>query len=147
MNDEQNKVIRVLSVDDHPAFREGVALFLGASPDMQLVGEATNGREAVEQFRKHRPDVTLMDLQMGTMSGVDAITSIRAEFPEARIIVLTTYPNDVRLVSAFQAGARGYVLKGLVRKELLKTIRAVHSGETTMPPEIAGQIVSRPPLP
>jgi DNA-binding NarL/FixJ family response regulator len=140
MEDEQIQTIRVLSVDDHAGFRHGIALFIGSEPDMQVVAEATNGREALEQFRKHSPDITLMDLQLGSMSGIDAITAIRAEFPEARIIALTTYPGDVRVVRAFQAGARGYVLKGQVGKELPDTIRAVHAGEKKIPPEVAAQI-------
>jgi DNA-binding NarL/FixJ family response regulator len=127
-------VIRVLSVDDHPLLREGVAALITNQSDMELVGEAANGREAVEQFRKHGPDITLMDLQMPEMSGIDAIGAIRGEFPEARIIVLTTYAGDVQVVRALKAGARGYLLKGLLRKELLDTIRAVHAGQKRMPP-------------
>ncbi len=142
MEDEQNHMIRVLSVDDHAAFREGIALFIGCETGMEVVAEATNPREALEQFRKHNPDITLMDLQLGEMSGIDAITSIRAEFPEARIIALTTYPGDVRVVRAFQAGAHGYVLKGEVGKKLPETIRAVHAGEKRIPPEVAAQMGS-----
>src|SRR5580692_4657314 len=123
-----NFVIRVLSVDDHPLLREGVAALVANQTDMELVGEAANGREAVEQFRKHQPDVTLMDLQMPEMSGIDALSAIRGEFPEARIIVLTTYAGDVQVFRALKAGARGFLLKGLLRKELLETIRAVHAG-------------------
>lgn len=137
MEIDHNGPIQVLVVDDHPALRQGLALFVGGESDMQVVAEATNGREAVEQYRKHRPDVTLMDLQMGTMNGNDAIIAIRSEFPEARIIVLTTYPGDDRVVRAFQAGAWGYVLKGSVGKDLLATIRAVHAGEKRIPPEVA----------
>ena len=140
MDEEHNSPIRVLTVDDHAAFRQGMALFVGSETGMQVVAEAANGREAVEQFRKHRPDITLMDLQMGTMNGIDAITAIRGEFPEARIIVLTTYSGDVRLIRAFQAGAWGYVLKGLVAKNLLATVRSVHAGEKRISPEIAAQI-------
>jgi len=140
MDGEHSNPIQVLLVDDHAVFRRSVALFVGSESDMQLVAEAANGREAVEMFRKHRPDVTLMDLQMGTMNGIDAVTSIRAEFPDARIILLTTYPGDDRAIRAFRAGARGYVLKGSLHKELLDTIRAVHAGERRIPPELAGSL-------
>jgi DNA-binding NarL/FixJ family response regulator len=132
--------IRVLSADDHPLLREGIAALVASQPDLELVAEAANGREAVEQFRKHRPDVTLMDLQMPEMSGIDAMGAIRAEFPEARIIVLTTYTGDVQVMRALKAGARAYLLKGLLRKELLETIRAVHAGQKRVPPEIAAEI-------
>jgi len=134
-------MIRVLSVDDHPLLREGIAGLVASQPDMELAAEASNGREAIEQFRKHRPDVTLMDLQMPEMSGIDAMGAIRAEFPEARIIVLTTYSGDVQVMRALKAGARAYLLKGLLRKELLETIRAVHAGQKRVPPEIASEIV------
>jgi DNA-binding NarL/FixJ family response regulator len=134
------RLIRVLSVDDHPLLREGIAALVASQPDMELVAEAANGREAVEQFRKHRPDVTLMDLQMPEMSGIDAMGAIRAEFPEARIVVLTTYAGDVQVMRALKGGARAYLLKGLLRKELLETIRAVHAGLRRMPPEIAAEI-------
>src|SRR5712672_4042725 len=119
--------IRILSVDDHALLREGVAALLASQSDMTVVAEASNGREALEQFRKHRPDVTLMDLQMPEMNGIDAISAIRGEFPEARIIVLTTYAGDVQALRAMKAGARGYLLKNLLYKELLDTIRAVHA--------------------
>ena len=132
--------IRVLAVDDHPLLREGVAALIASQPDMKLVAEASDGREAVAQFRKHRPDVTLMDLQMPEMEGADAMIAIRAEFPEARIIVLTTYDGDVRVLHALKARARAYLLKGLLRKELLETIRAVHAGHKRIPPEVAGQL-------
>ena len=135
-----NFVIRVLSVDDHPLLREGVAALVANQTDMELVGEASNGREAVEQFRKHQPDITLMDLQMPEMSGIDAMGAIRGEFPEARIIVLTTYVGDVQVLRALKAGARAYLLKGLLRKELLETIRAVHAGQKRMPAEVAAEI-------
>src|SRR5215510_722977 len=118
--------IRVLSVDDHPLLREGVASLLAGQEDLRLVAEAANGREAVERFRAVRPDVTLMDLQMPEMGGIDAIEAIRSEFPSARIIVLTTYAGDVLAQRALRAGAQAYVLKGLVRKDLLEVIRAVH---------------------
>src|SRR5450432_40654 len=132
--------IRILSVDDHPLLREGVAALLASQPDMTLVAEASNGREAIEQFRKHRPDVTLMDLQMPEMNGVDAMIAICAEFPGARIIVLTTYTGDVQVMRALKAGARAYLLKSLLRKELLETIRAVHAGQKRIPPEVAAQL-------
>jgi DNA-binding NarL/FixJ family response regulator len=132
--------IRILSVDDHPLLREGVAALLVRQPDMILVGEASNGREAIEQFRKHRPDVTLMDLQMPELNGVDAIIAICAEFPTARIIVLTTYTGDVQVLRALKAGARGYLLKGHLRKELVETIRLVHAGQKRIPPEVASEL-------
>jgi DNA-binding NarL/FixJ family response regulator len=132
--------IRILSVDDHPLLREGVAALLAGQADMILVAEASNGREAVEQFRIHRPDVTLMDLQMPEMSGVDAMIAICGEFPGARIIVLTTYAGDVQAYRALKAGARAYLLKGLLRKELLETIRLVHAGQKRIPPEIATEL-------
>jgi DNA-binding NarL/FixJ family response regulator len=133
-------VIRVLSVDDHPLLREGIAALIGNQSDMQLIGEAANGREALEQFRKHHPDITLMDLQMPDMSGIDAISAIRGEFPDARIIVLTTYAGDFQVSRALKAGARGYLLKGLLRQELLETIRAVHGGRKRLSAEIAAEI-------
>jgi DNA-binding NarL/FixJ family response regulator len=132
--------IRILSVDDHPLLREGVAALLASQPDMTLVAEASNGREAVDQFRKHRPDVTLMDLQMPEMSGVDAMIAICGEFPAARIIVLTTYTGDVQVLRALKAGARAYLLKGLLRKELLETIRLVHAGQKRILPEVANEL-------
>jgi len=133
-------VIRVLSVDDHPLLREGIAALIGNQSDMQLIGEASNGREALEQFRKHHPDITLMDLQMPEMSGIDAISAIRGEFPDARIIVLTTYAGDFQVSRALKAGARGYLLKGMLRQELLETIRAVHAGQKRVSSEIAVEI-------
>jgi DNA-binding NarL/FixJ family response regulator len=133
-------VIRVLAADDHEIVREGIVNLIETQSDIQLIAEASDGREAVEQFRKHRPDVTLMDLQMPSMSGIDAIHAICSEFPEARIIVLTTYAGDAQVKRALQAGAHGYLLKGLLRKELLDTIRAVHSGRKRMSPEIAAEI-------
>ena len=122
--------IRVLTVDDHPLLREGIALLIGTQRDMLLVAEAASGREAVEQFRSHRPDVTLMDLQMPEMNGIDALIAIRGEFPKARIIVLTTYAADTLCQRAMQAGAHAYILKGDVRKGLLDKIRAVHAGKS-----------------
>ena len=132
--------IRILLVDDHPLLRQGIAALAADETDMTLVAEASNGREAVEQFRKHRPDVTLMDLQMPEMNGIDAMTDIRSEFAEARFIVLTTYTGDVQVLRALKAGARAYLLKSLLRKELLDTIRAVHAGQKRIPPEIAAQL-------
>jgi DNA-binding NarL/FixJ family response regulator len=129
--------IRILCVDDHPVLREGIAAILASEADMVLVAEAANGREAIEQFRTHRPDVTLMDLQMPVMNGGEAILAIRKEFPDARIIVLTTYSGDVQADRAFKAGAYGYLLKNMLRKELVETIRTVHGGRKRIPPEIA----------
>jgi DNA-binding NarL/FixJ family response regulator len=139
MNTE-GSLIRILVVDDHSLVREGIATFIGGQSDMKWVAEASNGREAIQQFREQRPDVTLMDLQMPEMNGLDAIIAIRNEFQEARIIVLTTYKGDVQVLRALKAGARAYLLKGLLRKELLETIRAVHAGEKRIPPEIASQL-------
>ena len=133
-------MIRVLAVDDHALLRDGIAALIGNQSDMELVGEASNGREAVELFRQHQPDVTLMDLQMPEMGGIDALSAIRGEFPEARIIVLTTYAGDVQVFRALKAGAKAFLLKGLLRKELLDTIRAVHAGQRRLPPEIAAEI-------
>ena len=130
-------MIRILTVDDHPLLREGIAAVFEAQEDMTLVGQASNGREAIESFRRLRPDVTLMDLRMPDMSGIEAIAAIRAEFPNARIIVLTTYAGDAQAAAALKAGAVGYLLKSMVRKELLETIRAVHGGKRRVPPEIA----------
>jgi DNA-binding NarL/FixJ family response regulator len=133
-------VIRILSVDDHPLLREGIAALISKQTDMELIAEAANGREALEQFRKHHPDITLMDLQMPEMSGIDAIGAIRGEFPEARIIILTTHAGDVQVSRALRAGARGYLLKGMLRKELLETIRALHAGHKRLSSEIAAEI-------
>src|SRR5918999_3662005 len=136
----QSESIRILTVDDHQLLREGIAAVLESQEDMTLVAQASNGREAIEIFRRLRPDVTLMDLRMPDMSGIEAIRAIRAEFPDARIIVLTTYAGDVQAAAALRAGAAGYLLKNLVRKELLETIRVVHSGKRRVPPEIATEI-------
>jgi DNA-binding NarL/FixJ family response regulator len=133
-------VIRVLTVDDHPLLREGIAVLIDTQSDMQLIGEASNGREAIEQFRTHHPDITLMDLQMPEVSGIDAIRAIRGEFPDARIIVLTTYAGDFQISRALKAGARGYLLKGMLRQELLDTIRAVHAGQKRLSSEAAAEI-------
>src|ERR1700682_2565700 len=133
-------MIKVLSVDDHPLLREGIAALVNAESDMKLVAEATNGLDAIEKFRSHRPDVTLMDLQMPSMNGIEAIIGIRSEFPNARVIVLTTYAGDVQVLRALKAGARGYILKAHVRRELLDTIRAVHAGQKRIPPEVATEL-------
>jgi len=133
-------LIRILTVDDHPLLRKGIAALVNGEPDLKLVAEASNGNEAIDAFRSHRPDVTLMDLQMPEVDGIDAIDRIRGEFPEARIIVLTTYSGDTQVLRALKAGARGYILKGHVHKELLDAIRAVHAGHKRIPPEIAAQL-------
>jgi DNA-binding NarL/FixJ family response regulator len=132
--------IRILSVDDHPLIRQGVAGLVATQADMNLVGEAANGREAIQQFQRHRPDITLMDLQMPEMSGLDAIIAIRGESPDARIIVLTTYAGDVQALRALKAGARAYLLKDSLHKELLATIRAVHAGRKSLSAEVSFQI-------
>jgi DNA-binding NarL/FixJ family response regulator len=132
--------IRILAVDDHPLFRNGIAALLATQPDMNLVAEASNGREAIQQFRAHRPDVTLMDLQMPEMNGLDALNAIRGEFPDARIIVLTTYTGDVQVLRAMKVGARAYLLKNLLDKELLETIRAVHAGKKTLSAEASYEL-------
>jgi DNA-binding NarL/FixJ family response regulator len=135
-----SKPIRILAVDDHSLLRDGIAKLLAAQPDMELVAEASNGIEAIEQFRLHKPDITLMDLQMPEMNGVDAIIAICGEFSRARIIVLTTYVGDVQVLRALKAGAQGYLLKNLMRKELLDTIRLVHAGHKRIPPDVASQL-------
>ena len=129
--------IRILTVDDHPILREGIAAVLETEDDMDLVAEARDGSEALNQFRIHLPDITLMDLQMPQMNGIDAILAIRNEFPDARIIVLTTYSGDAQAAKAFKAGASGYLLKNMLRKELVETIRSVHAGKKRVPSEIA----------
>jgi len=135
-----HNLIRILTVDDHPLLRKGIAALVNAEPDLKLVAEASNGKEAIAAFRSHQPDITLMDLQMPELDGLEEIEAIRREFPDARIIVLTTYTGDVQVLRALKAGARGYVLKGHVHKELLDTIRAVHAGQKRIPPEIAAEL-------
>jgi len=133
-------LIRILTVDDHVLLRKGVAALVNVESDMKLVAEASNGQEAIEQFRLHRPDVSLMDLQMPGLNGTEVIERIRCEFPDARIIVLTTYTGDVQVLRALKAGARGYILKGHLHRELLETIRAVHAGQKRIPPDIAAEL-------
>ncbi|QEE31469.1 response regulator transcription factor [Terriglobus albidus] len=133
-------MIKVLTVDDHPLLREGIAAVLEGEQDVELVAEAANGQEAIELFRRHRPDVTLMDLQMPGMNGIETIVAIRSEFPDARFVVLTTYQGDVQAFRALKAGASGYLLKSMLRKDLLETIRAVNAGKRRIPPEIAAEL-------
>jgi DNA-binding NarL/FixJ family response regulator len=133
-------LIRILTVDDHPILRKGLAALVNAEPDLKLVAEASNGKEAIEAFRSHRPDVTLMDLQMPGLDGIQTIEAIRSEFPDAKIIILTTYTGDAQVVMALKAGARAYVLKGHVLDELLDTIRAVHAGKKWIPPDVAAEL-------
>jgi DNA-binding NarL/FixJ family response regulator len=137
---ENRNPIRILTVDDHVLLRKGIRLLISTESDMQFVAEASTGREAVQEFRKHRPDITLMDLQMPDMSGVEAIIAIRGEFPNARIIVLTTYAGDAQVVRALNAGARGYLLKGKINTELLETIRAVNAGQKRISAEVAAEL-------
>jgi DNA-binding NarL/FixJ family response regulator len=132
--------IRILLVDDHPVVRKGIGALVGDHADMALVGEAANGREAIQQFRTHRPDITVMDLQMPEMSGLDALIAIRNEFPNAKVIVLTTYVGDVQILRALKAGAYGYILKNSLHKELLDTIRAVHAGKKAFSPEASYEL-------
>ena len=132
--------ITILAVDDHVLLRRGIASIIASQPDMTLVAEASNGREAVDQYRRHRPDITLMDLQMPEMNGLDAMIAIRTEFPEARIIMLTTYTGDVQVLRAMKVGARGYLLKTLLDKELLETIRAVHGGKKMLSAEASYEL-------
>jgi DNA-binding NarL/FixJ family response regulator len=134
--------IRVLTVDDHALIREGIAALIANQKDIRLVADASNGREALEQFRSHRPDVTLMDLQMPEMNGIDALIAIRSEFPEARIIVLTTYAGDALCKRAMKAGAYAYILKGSVRKDLLDAIRAVWAGKKILNAEVAAELAT-----
>ena len=132
--------IRVFSVDDHPLLREGIAAIINNQQDMQVIGQAANGKDAVQEFKKHQPDVTLMDLRLPDMSGIDAMIAIRAEFPDARIILLTTFEGDVEIKRALEAGARGYLLKSMPPKELVEVIRQVHAGKKRIPPQLAAQL-------
>jgi DNA-binding NarL/FixJ family response regulator len=132
--------IRVFSVDDHPLLREGIAAIINNEPDMEVVAQAATGREAIQLFRQHQPDVTLMDLRLPDISGIDAMMAIRADFPDARVVVLTTFEGDVEIQRALAAGARGYVLKSMPPKELLDVVRQVHAGKKRIPPEIAAQL-------
>lgn len=134
------KKIKVMSVDDHPLFREGIAAVLHGDEGIVLVGEASNGQEAIDTFRIHRPDITLIDIQMPTMNGIDAMKAIRLEFPDARFIALTTYEGDIQALRALKAGASGYLLKGNIRKDLRETIRAVYEGRRRISPEIAAEL-------
>ncbi len=136
-----DKPIRVFSVDDHPLLREGISALVNSQPDMVLVGEASTGNEALQQFKQHLPDVTLLDLRLPDMSGIDVLIAIRSEFPEARIVMLTTFEGDVEVQRALQAGARGYMLKNMPPAELLDVIRQVHGGKKRIPPEIASQLL------
>lgn len=135
-----SSMIRVFSVDDHPLLREGIAALVNSQPDMELIAQASTGAEAVQVFKQHEPDVTLLDLRLPDMSGIDTLIAIRTEFPEARIIMLTTFEGDVEIQRALQAGARGYLLKNMPPSELLDVIRQVHAGKKRIPPEIASQL-------
>jgi DNA-binding NarL/FixJ family response regulator len=134
------KQIKILTVDDHPLLRQGIAAVIQGEKDMLIVGEAANGREAIEMFRRQRPDVTLMDLQMPDLNGIDAIAAIRQEYPQARIIVLTTYEGDALARRALKAGVTGYILKDMIRTELLEAIRSVHVGKRYIPQKIAAEL-------
>jgi DNA-binding NarL/FixJ family response regulator len=138
MNEELR--IRVLSVDDHPLLREGIAMNINNEPDMQLVAQAATGAEAIQLFREHKPDVTLMDLRLPDLSGIDVMIAIRQEFPKARVVMLTTFEGDVEIQRALQAGAQGYLLKNMPPSELTKVIRHVHAGKKRVPPEVAAHL-------
>jgi DNA-binding NarL/FixJ family response regulator len=137
-------LIRILTVDDHPLLRKGIAALVNVEDDMKLVAEASSGEEAVEKFRTHRPDVTLMDIQLPGLNGIESLSQIQKEFPDSKIIVLTTYSGDAQVSRAIKAGARGYLLKRQVHRELLETIRAVHAGQRRIPSELAVELVDRP---
>jgi len=132
--------IRVFSVDDHPLLQEGLAAIINNQPDMVLIAQASNAQEGIQQFRKHKPDVTLMDLRLPDKSGIDAMIAVRSEFPEARIIMLTTFEGDVEIQRALEAGARGYMLKSMPNKDLVEVIRQVHAGKKRIPPQLAAQL-------
>jgi DNA-binding NarL/FixJ family response regulator len=136
----EEKRIRVFSVDDHPLLREGIAAIIDNQPDMVMVAQAANSQDAIQQFRKHRPDVTLMDLRLPDGSGIETMIAIRAEFPDARIIMLTTFEGDVEIKNALESGARGYILKSMPPKELVEVIRQVHAGKKRIPPQLAAQL-------